>query len=189
MTPGYDLVTVGQFLRDNAGIHNDEHGAETPQRFLSMLNELTGHKGCDASCMKFKTFDADNMDEMIVIQAIPFVSVCNHHIIPFIGHAHIAYVPEKKIAGLSKFARVVEHFARQAQVQERLTSQVGHYLQEALEPRGVGVVMKAEHMCMTIRGVQKPGTFTTTAFMKGVFADHSRTAKAEFLKHINGGHA
>lgn len=172
-------------LTQVTGLIRDEHGSDTPRRFANMLQELTAHSQCDRSCIKMRTFDAQGIDEMIVIQAIPFVSVCNHHVIPFIGHAHIAYVPKRKLAGLSKFARVVEHYARQLQVQERLTMQVADFLEGALQPRGVGVVAKAEHMCMTIRGIQKPGTYTTTAAMRGVFADHDRTAKQEFLKHVN----
>lgn len=172
----------------HAGLENNDHGIDTPQRFLDMLSELTAHKHCNGDCIKFRTFPNDGMDEMIVVQGIPFVSVCNHHIVPFIGHAHVAYVPKDEIVGLSKFARVVDHFARALQVQERLTAQVADYLEERLSPRGVGIVLQAEHLCMTIRGVQKPGALTTTASMKGVFSDHERTAKAEFMRYLNGGH-
>lgn len=176
-------------LREVAGWEDDEHGADTPRRFANMLQELTSHSNCDGKCIKLRMFDNDGMDEMIVVQNIPFVSVCNHHVIPFIGHAYVAYVPGDKIIGLSKFARVVDHFARRLQVQERLTADVATFLDDELKPKGIGVIMKAEHMCMTIRGVQKPGTFTTTSAMKGVFADHARTAKQEFFKHIqNGNH-
>lgn len=173
-------------LNRYAGLQNDPHGAETPRRFLEMLSELTAHRDCDMGCVKWKAFENEGMDEMIVVGDIPFVSVCNHHVIPFIGVAHIAYVPGMLIAGLSKFARVVDHFARTLQVQERLTANIGDFLKQSLDPRGVAVVLKAEHMCMTIRGVQKPGARTTTAYMDGVFGDHNRTAKAEFLRHING---
>lgn len=186
-----ELNWTASLLETYAGLTDgDEHSNETPRRFLDMLNELTAHRRdkCNGDCMKFKTFLNDGMDEMIVVQGIPFVSVCNHHIIPFMGFAHVAYVPNEKIAGLSKFARVVDHFARSLQIQERLTAQIADYLQEMLRPRGVGVVLRAEHLCMTIRGVQKPGAVTTTASMQGVFSDHTRTAKSEFMLYLNGSH-
>lgn len=171
-------------LRTAAGLDvHDMHGAETPTRFVHMLKELT-----TPSPIKWKKFSNDGMDEMIIVRNIPFVSLCNHHVIPFIGKADIGYVPDGYVAGLSKFARVVHHFAKALQVQERLTMQVADYLVENLEPRGVAVVMEAEHLCMTIRGVQTPGTKTYTAAMKGVFEDHTRTAKSEFLSRLNGGH-
>lgn len=171
-------------LKLHAGVQPDEHGKETPDRFLQMLQDLTKCKDCIGRCIKWKTFLAEAQD-MIVVRDIPFVSVCNHHIVPFIGKAHIAYVPDKFIAGLSKFARTVEHFASQPQVQERLTAEIGDYLENHLEPLGVGVVLEAEHLCMTIRGVQAQGTYTSTQTMRGVFADHNKTAKAEFMGMIN----
>jgi len=143
---------------------NDMHGTDTPTRFVHMLKELT-----EPVPIKWKAFQNDGMDEMIIVRNIPFVSLCNHHVV-------------------SKFARVVQHFAKALQVQERLTMQIANFLQENLQPRGVAVVMEAEHLCMTIRGVQSPGTRTYTAAMKGVFTDHDRTAKAEFLERLNGGH-
>jgi len=162
---------------------NDMHGTDTPTRFVHMLKELT-----EPVPIKWKAFQNDGMDEMIIVRNIPFVSLCNHHVVPFVGKADIGYVPDKLVAGLSKFARVVQHFAKALQVQERLTMQIANFLQENLQPRGVAVVMEAEHLCMTIRGVQSPGTRTYTAAMKGVFTDHDRTAKAEFLERLNGGH-
>lgn len=159
------------------------HGAGTPRRFVRMLRELTSPEPFEFTC-----FDNDEgIDEMVVIGNIPFVSVCNHHVIPFVGHAHIAYIPGAKIAGLSKFARVVRHFAKSLQVQERLTNQVADYLENELDPLGVAVVMQAEHMCMSIRGIQTPGAVTTTSAMRGVFSDHDKTAKIEFLRMINVG--
>jgi GTP cyclohydrolase I len=123
---------------------------------------------------------------MVVVRNITFTSLCNHHVVPFMGVAHIAYVPKNAVAGLSKFARVVRHFGRQLQVQERLTAEIADFLEGTLSPRGVGVVVEAEHLCMTIRGVHSPGTLTTTSAMRGVFSDHDRTAKAEFLNLIRG---
>jgi GTP cyclohydrolase I len=173
-------------LARHAGVLLDEHGKDTPRRFLQMLEDLTKCKTCIGECIKWKKFKAEAQD-MIVIRDIPFTSVCNHHIVPFMGKAHIAYVPDAYIAGLSKFARVTHHFASQPQVQERLTSQIANYLEDHLNPLGVGVVLEAEHLCMTIRGVQVPGTYTSTQTMRGVFADHAKTAKAEFMGMINHG--
>lgn len=162
---------------------SSEHGSDTPKRFVSMLGELTKCKDCDGSCMKWKTFK-ENVDQMIVINRIPFSSVCNHHVVPFVGFAWIGYVPDGLLAGLSKFARVTHHFARQLQVQEKLTQDIVSYLDTQLTPKGIIVAMEAEHLCMTIRGTQTPGTTTRTVVTTGVFSDHSRTAKSEFMMGI-----
>lgn len=187
-------TSMQNLLRCYAGIQEDEHGKETGKRFLSALSELTACRSIfdEASeqhleaCIKWKDFDAGQMQDMIVLDSIQFTSVCNHHILPFYGKAYIAYVPNDRMAGLSKFARVVKHHARQPQLQERMTHQIADYLERKLHPRGIGVVLRAEHMCMSIRGAQSPGTITTTSTMRGVFADHARTAKAEFMAMING---
>lgn len=162
---------------------NSEHGKDTPRRFLAMLNELTSHKNCNGDCMKWKTFP-ESVDQMIVVKKIPFYSVCNHHVIPFSGFAWVGYVPDGKVAGLSKFARVLNHFARKLQVQEVLTQEVVNFLEGHLKPKGLMVVTEAEHFCMTLRGAQVPGTTTRIVETLGVFADHSRTAKMEFLEAI-----
>lgn len=176
------VVAAAKLLLEKAcGLMPDEHGTDTPTRFVAMLMELT-----TARSFNFKVFDAKGKDEMVIIRNIPFVSVCNHHVVPFIGKADIGYIPGDYMAGLSKFARVVHFFARSLQVQERLTEQIADFLEEKLKPRGLAVVLEAEHMCMTIRGVQTPGTTTYTAVMRGFFNDHDRTAKAEFLDRING---
>ena len=179
-----------EMLQHYAGLDlTDDHGKETPKRFLSMLDELTSCKSAGnehiEQCIKWKVFESD-ADQMIIVERIPFHSVCNHHVIPFIGEAHIAYVPTGEVAGLSKFARVVRHFARQLQVQERMTQQIHKFLDLNLNTKGIGVIVRAEHMCMTLRGIQVPGTYTTTAQMSGVFGDHDRTAKMEFLSYVNG---
>lgn len=186
-----DLTATEEILQVYAGLIDDDHGLKTPQRFLSMLSELTqcrpiGNEIVQAAhmqdCIKWASFPNEpHVDEMIVVQKIPFVSVCNHHVVPFMGYADVAYVPDQTIAGLSKFARVVKHFARQLQVQERLTANVADFLEDKLKPKGLAVMMRAEHLCMTIRGTQTPGTLTTTSAMRGVFSDHSKTAKTEFL--------
>jgi len=186
-----DTTDMKQILATWAGIGEDDHGADTPARLLKMLDELTQCREADeehiTECIKWKGFDADGMRDMIVVEGIPFTSMCNHHLVPFLGIAHVAYIPEAQMAGLSKFARTVRHFSRQAQVQERLTKQIADFLEEQLKPQGVAVLLKAEHMCMTIRGVQAQGTKTTTSTMRGHFADHTRTAKAEFMQIIAGG--
>jgi GTP cyclohydrolase I len=165
-------------LAKTTGWKPDGHGEKTPQRFAAMLRELTTPEE-----FEFTTFPAED-DDMIVMHDIPFVSLCNHHVVPFIGKAWIGYIPNEKMVGLSKLARTVRYYAKGLQVQERLTREIAEHLMENLDPVGVAVVLEAEHMCMTIRGVQTPGTLTTTSKMTGVFADHKRTAKAEFMSII-----
>lgn len=160
---------------------NSEHGSETPRRFIAMLMEMTTR---DPE-FRFTTFEnTRKVDEMVVMTGIPFFAFCNHHVVPFFGVAHIAYVPNKSIVGLSKLGRTVVHLAKGLWVQEHLTDEIADYLDAKLDPLGVGVVLEAEHLCMTMRGAKLPGTLTTTAAMRGVFSDHSRTAKAEFMAHI-----
>lgn len=161
---------------------SEPHFAKTPERFVKMLHELTTPQPFD-----FTTFDSE-ADEMIVVKDIDFVSVCAHHIVPFIGTAHIAYVPAGQIAGLSKFARTVKEMSKTLTVQEELTNDIANFLIDKLDPKGLAVVMEAEHLCMTIRGVQSPGTKTITSSMKGVFADHTRQARNEFLQLIGKNH-
>jgi GTP cyclohydrolase IA len=168
-------------LRIAAGLNESFHSEDTPRRFVDMLMELT-----TPTEIKWTTFPNENMDEMIIQRSIPFSSLCEHHVIPFIGVCHIGYVPKDLIVGLSKLARVVHHFAHALQVQERLTQQIADFLNENLKPRGVAVIMDAEHLCMTVRGAQAPGTRTSTATMLGVFGDHDRTAKMEFLSRLGG---
>lgn len=190
------IDTAAELLQTYAGLDpTSAHGIDTPARFLSMLDELTRCKSTGnheknkqhiQNCIKWKMFPAAS-DEMVIVQGIKFVSLCNHHLVPFIGEAHIGYVPKDHNAGLSKFARVVNHFARRLQVQEELTKDIADFLTSRLKPRGTAVILQAEHMCMTIRGVQSPGTVTTTSQMRGVFSDHARTAKAEFMQIITKG--
>lgn len=155
-----------------------EHFASTPERFVKMLKELTHQEE-----FNFTVFESA-ADEMIVVKDIDFVSLCAHHIVPFMGKCHIAYVPAGQIAGLSKFARTVKTLAKDLTVQEELTNDIADFLMDKLDPKGLAVVMEAEHLCMTIRGVQSPGTMTITSSMKGVFADHTRQARSEFLSLI-----
>ena len=150
--------------------------AETPRRIVeSYVEQLTPQP------FRATTFPNDGgYDELVVARSITFHSLCEHHLLPFVGVAHVAYLPGERIVGLSKLARVVEYYARALQVQERLTTQVADWLERELQPRGVGVVIEAEHMCMTLRGVQKPGTKTVTSALLGLVRDDPRT-RQEFL--------
>lgn len=155
-----------------------EHMKDTPARFVRMMKELT-----TSEPYKFTTFESTS-DEMITLSPIPFYTLCAHHVIPFYGRAYIGYVPREKLAGLSKFARLVKGAAKGLWVQEELTAAIASMLEHLLEPHGVAVILRGEHMCMSMRGVNMPGVLTQTAAMRGVFADHTRTAKAEFLEAI-----
>lgn len=155
--------------------------AGTPGRMARMLAELL-----TPVAFKATTFANDGgYDELVVARAIPFHSLCEHHLLPFVGVAHVAYLPGDRILGLSKLARVVDSFARGLQVQERLTTQIAGWLQDELAPRGVGVVLEAEHLCMSLRGVQKAGARTVTSALLGQVRDDPRT-RQEFLALTQG---
>jgi GTP cyclohydrolase I len=152
---------------------------ETPRRVAAAFAELLSHEP-----VSLTTFPNDaGYDELVVVREIPFHSLCMHHLLPFHGVAHVAYLPGQRIIGLSKLARVVELFARELQLQERLTMQVAECLQRYLQPKGVGVVVEAEHLCMSLRGVQKAGTRTTTSALLGLLRDDART-REEFLSLV-----
>jgi GTP cyclohydrolase I len=155
---------------------------KTPTRFVKALRELT----TPDYDWEFTTFDTLS-DEMVVVRDIRFASLCRHHVLPFMGVCHVAYIPNVKLVGLSKLPRLVQQCSASLNTQEELTSHIALVLQEKLDPIGVGVMMEAEHTCMTIRGALAPGTLTYTASMKGVFGDHTKTAKAEFMSRIDGG--
>src|SRR5688572_19538303 len=150
--------------------------AQTPERMVdSYIEQLTPQP------FYATTFPNDGgYDELVVARDITFHSLCEHHLLPFVGVAHVAYLPGERIVGLSKLARAVDHFARGLQVQERLTTEIAGWLEENLRPAGVGVVLEAEHQCMTLRGVQKPGARTLTSALHGRLRDDART-RAEFL--------
>ncbi len=122
----------------------------------------------------------EGYDEMVLVRSMPFHSLCEHHLLPFVGVAHVGYLPADRLVGLSKLARTVDHFARGLQVQERLTSQIANYLQERLRPKGVGVILEADHMCMSLRGVHKRGAKTVTSTLLGAMRNDAR-ARQEFL--------
>jgi GTP cyclohydrolase IA len=155
----------------------------TPGRVRRMYAELTAGYHVDPDrLINGAVFDVD-YSEMVVVKDIPFYSLCEHHLLPFFGVAHVAYIPRGRVIGLSKIPRVVEMYARRLQVQERLTQQVADFLMERLEPRGVGVVLEATHLCAVMRGVRKPGTIMTTSAVLGLFRTADRT-RAEFLAHL-----
>ena len=154
---------------------SDEGLRETPRRMAAAYAELLTPQP-----FRPTTFPNDGYDELVLVRSIPFHSLCMHHLLPFHGVAHIGYLPGERILGLSKFARVVELFARDLQVQERMTKQIADWLQQRLAPKGVGVVLEAEHLCMSLRGVQKFGAKTATSALHGLVRDDPRT-RQEFL--------
>jgi GTP cyclohydrolase I len=163
------LIALG---RDPA----DESLRDTPRRIAAAYAEMLTPEPFEAT-----TFPNDaGYDELVLVRDIPFHSLCEHHLLPFHGVAHVGYLPGDRIVGLSKLARVVDQFARDLQVQERLTSQIAGWLEDRLAPKGVGVVLEAEHMCMAIRGAAKPGSRTMTSALHGVVRDDPRT-RQEFL--------
>lgn len=153
---------------------------ETPARVSRALMELTSGYRTDIKT-EIKTFDAEGADQMVCQWNIPLYSLCEHHMLPFAGYAHIGYIPKEKVIGLSKLKRVTDHFARRLQIQERLTREIVDYLDGALQPRGVIAVVEAEHFCMTMRGVQAPGTLTTTSAVTGDFLDPKEGSREEFM--------
>lgn len=148
---------------------------ETPRRSAAFWHEFLSPPPFTPT-----VFSSEGYDEMVVQTNIPFYSLCEHHLLPFFGVGTVAYIPEKKLIGLSKLARMLEHFSRRLQNQERITSQVAEYLQDATTPKGVGVVLSARHLCMEMRGIEKIGTQTTTSALRGVFKSRPQT-RSEFL--------
>ncbi len=158
--------------------------AQTPQRVARMYEEIFSGWESDPKEHLFRTFTEDDHGEMVLVKDIPVYSMCEHHMMPFYGKAHVAYIPKNGvITGISKLVRVVDGYARRLQIQERLTSQIAESIMEVLEPRGVLVVIEAEHMCMTMRGVRKPGSLTVTSAVRGTFEKDSKS-RAEALSLI-----
>jgi GTP cyclohydrolase I len=158
--------------------------SETPDRVARMYAELFSGLHTDPREVLRKTF-TEKYNEMVTVKDIEFASLCEHHLLPFMGKAHVAYIPDGKIVGLSKLARAVEVLARRPQVQERMTQQLADLLMEELDARGVGVILEATHTCMTIRGVRKPGSVMTTSAMRGAFLSLQPT-RNEFMSHVYG---
>jgi len=156
---------------------------KTPERVARAWEEMAAGYGQDPGLMVRDALFTAEGKEMVVVNDIDFYSVCEHHMLPFFGKAHVAYIPNGKIVGLSKVARVVEAYARRLQVQERMTAQIAQCLMENLQPMGVAVVLHAQHLCMMMRGIQKQNSYAVTSEMLGAFKDRSKT-RAEFLTLI-----
>ena len=153
---------------------------DTPARWAKMMIEATsGHK------FNMTVFDNPGYDEMVVETGIPFYSLCEHHIVPFFGTAVVAYVPDKKIVGISKLCRTVEHFSKSLQVQERMTQEIANLLEDKLAPKGVAVLIRARHLCQEMRGIKKTGVHTTTSCLKGVFRE--QVVRQEFMSIARNG--
>ncbi|MBK9341749.1 MAG: GTP cyclohydrolase I FolE [Dehalococcoidia bacterium] len=159
---------------------------DTPRRISEMYAEIFEGLWNDPRDYLKVVFQVAH-DEMVILRNIPFYSMCEHHFLPFHGEAHVGYIPDGKVVGISKLARVVEGFARRPQIQEQLTSQIAEAIMEVLKPDGVAVVIEAEHLCMTMRGVKKPGSRMVTSAMRGNFKQ-SAVTRAEFLSLVHGHH-
>jgi len=156
---------------------------DTPARVARMYGELLGGYDQSPDPLVRAVFAADGYDQMVILRDIEFDSLCEHHMVPFRGHAHVGYLPQDKVLGVSKLARVVDMFAHRLQIQERLTEQIAGFLVEHLAPRGVGVVVEAQHQCMNIRGVRKRDSVMVTSSMQGEFRD-DHAVRDEFLRLI-----
>ena len=179
------LATIRTMIR-LVGEDPDREGLlDTPRRIAAMYAELFEGLRQDPVAVLSVGFE-EGHDEMVILREIPFYSMCEHHFLPFHGQAHVGYLPAGRIVGLSKIARAVEIFARRPQVQERLTTQISECIEDVLGARGVGVVIEAEHLCMTARGVRKPGAIMVTSAMRGTFREDA-TTRHEFLRLIGQG--
>jgi len=156
---------------------------DTPKRMVKSMEFLTRGYTMDANEVLHNALFDVEYDEMVIVKDIEFYSMCEHHLLPFFGKAHIAYVPSGKVIGLSKIPRLVDMFSRRLQVQERLTREIAEAIEQAINPQGVAVILEAEHLCMMMRGVEKQHSTTTTSAMRGVFKEH-QTTRHEFLSLV-----
>lgn len=186
--PSSETVEAVRALLTSLGADLSREGlCETPERVARMLAELTSGETENPADLLTPMFSEEH-DEMIIVRDIPFYSLCEHHLVPFVGQAHVGYIPNKlgQVTGLSKLARVVDVVSRRLQMQERLTTQVADAIEKGLDPRGVIVVVEAEHLCMSMRGVQKPGHTTVTSAVRGIFRENAAT-RSEAMSIIRGG--
>jgi GTP cyclohydrolase I len=187
-TAGSDNIAqlVRQMLVQIGEDPNREGLRQTPERFEKALRHLTSGYQEDAAKILNGAMFSVCYDEMVVVKNIEVYSLCEHHLLPFFGKCHVAYIPNKKVVGLSKIARLVNMYARRLQIQERLTSQIAQAVEEQLSPQGVGVIVEARHLCMVMRGVEKQNSAAITSAMLGVFRDHKQT-RDEFLSLVGRG--
>jgi GTP cyclohydrolase I len=183
-----EALAAVRTLIEWAGDDPDREGlAETPRRVLKAYRELFAGYEADPRDYLQRTFEeVGGYDELVVLRDIRVVSFCEHHMLPFLGRAHVGYLPSDRVVGISKLARVVNGFARRLQIQEKLTAEIAQAIQDILQPQGVGVVIVSEHSCMTMRGVNAPGTRLTTSKLLGVVRDDPRT-REEFLELVRNG--
>jgi GTP cyclohydrolase I len=158
---------------------------KTPMRVANMYSELLAGMNEDPK-EHLKSVFKENYDEIVLLRGIPFYSICEHHLMPFMGSAHVAYLPSGRVLGVSKLARIVDCFARRLQVQERLTDQIADFIMTSLKPQGVAVVLEAAHSCMTIRGAQKPGSVMVTSAIRGIFKKDPRS-RSEIMTLMHNG--
>ena len=179
------IMAATRMILEAIGEDPDREGLrDTPRRVADLYAEVFEGMQTDPREHLAVGFEEQHK-EMVILKDIPFHSYCEHHLLPFTGKAHVGYIPNGRIVGLSKLARVVEGYARRPQLQERLTSQIADAIIEAINPRGVGVVIEAQHLCMIIRGVKKPGSTMVTSAMRGIFRTNPPT-RAEFLQFVRG---
>ena len=187
----FDLETTNKLkenysnIIDNIGENPNREGLlKTPERVAKAMQFLTQGYNTDAKKILESAIFSEDYNQMVLVKGIELYSLCEHHMLPFFGKAYIAYVPNGKIVGLSKFPRLVDAFSRRLQVQERLTNEIMHCIDETLEPKGVAVVIEAQHLCMQMRGVEKQNSFTTTSAFSGVFMNNEKT-RSEFMNLIS----
>ena len=180
-----DRHTAVAALLGSIGEDTEREGLlDTPKRVAKMYDEIFSGYKMNPDDILQTTFNDEEHQEMVIVKEIPFYSHCEHHMVPFFGIAHVAYIPNGGVVGISKLARLVDCYAKRLQIQERMTSSIADDIMRVLKPLGAAVLIEAEHLCMTMRGVQKPGTKTVTSAMRGVFLDDTNNARMEFLNLI-----
>jgi GTP cyclohydrolase IA len=189
LPPGDELAETVAALLEQLGEDPGREGLlDTPTRVAASLRYLTeGYAADPATIVGDALFALDGYDDMVIVKDIAFFSLCEHHMLPFFGRAHIGYVPDGRVVGLSKLPRLVDAYSRRLQVQERMTRQIAEAINTVVTPRGVGVVVEGRHLCIEMRGVEKEKSETVTSCMLGVFRSDQRT-RAEFLSHIQQSH-